>query len=122
MRPDDVPTSCTTRIAIEDKTRKLNRYELSELGIGQRDVVLHSYSSGNRSRSTSTSTRMEDIMAVSQISALPKWQGLLLVTGRPVAIVAMVPWFGRRAPTKSPPPTTGLHALTERANTPAGVS
>ena len=91
--------------------------------IGQRDVVQHSYSSGNRSRSTSTSTRKEDIMPVSQISALPKWQGLLLVTGRPVAMVAMVPWFRRpRADEIVAAHDAALHALTERANTPVGVS
>ena len=91
--------------------------------IGQRDVVQHSYSSGDRSRSTSTSTRKEDILAVSEISALPKWQGLLLVTGRPVAMVAMVPWFRRpRADEISQAHDTALRALTERANNPVGAS
>lgn len=62
-------------------------------------------------------------MAVSQISALPKWQGLLLVTGHPVAMVAMVPWFRRpRADEVAAAQDRALHALTERANTPVGVS
>ena len=69
---------------------------------------------------TSTSTRKEDILAVSEISALPKWLGLLLVTGRPVA---MVPWFRRpRADEISQAHDTALRALTERANNPEGAS
>ncbi len=58
----------------------------------------------------------------SQISALPKWQGLLLVTGRPVAMVSMVPWFRRpRADEIAAAHESALLALTARANNPVGA-
>ena len=62
VRPDDVPTSYTTRISIEDKARRLNRSELSELGIPDRQTAFVSWVPRSQRVALSEAPRDTDVM------------------------------------------------------------
>ena len=71
--------------------------ELSRL-VGEHDVVVPTRSSGRGGAGASRTTRRERVMPADQVRAMPKFTGLLLVTGVRPALLRLVPWIsGPRA-------------------------
>jgi len=92
--------------------------DLSRL-VGEHDVPVGSLTrDGSGLASWQTSTRRQRILDPAQIRALPKGAALLLATGIPVAMIALMPWYeGKRVAELNAAVTEATDAITNQART-----